>query len=284
MTTNESNDRVWLVTGCSSGLGRALADEALRRGDRVVVTARRSETVGDLAAAHPGRALPLALDVTDDASVRDAVAAAEAHFGRIDVVVNNAGYGYLAAVEEGEDEPVATLFDTNVHGVVRVLKAVLPGMRRRRSGRVVNVSSFGGLAAFAATGYYHATKFALEGLSESLAAELAPLGIAVTIVEPGGMRTDWAGASMQQSPVRIADYDETAGARRTSTLAVSGRQPGDPRRAAAAIVAAVERDEPPLRLLLGSDALAGATARWERLRREADADAPLTRSADLAAS
>ncbi|WP_078884079.1 oxidoreductase [Streptomyces sp. NRRL S-340] len=271
---------VWLITGSSSGLGRALAEHALRRGDRVAVTARDTAAVAGLAAAHGRRALALRLDVTDPESVTAAVEACEKEFGRIDVLVNNAGYGYLAAIEEGEDTAVRALYDTNVHGVVTVLKAVLPGMRARRAGRIVNVSSFGGLAAFAATGYYHATKFALEGLSESLAAEVAPLGITVTIVEPGGLRTQWAGTSMQQSPVRLEDYEGTAGKRRASTLAVSGRQPGDPARAAAAIAAVVDAPEPPLRLLLGSDALAGARARQERTRNEIDANESLTRSID----
>jgi NAD(P)-dependent dehydrogenase (short-subunit alcohol dehydrogenase family) len=272
---------VWVITGCSSGLGRALAEHALERGNRVAVTARNRAAVTDLAARYGDRALALELDVTDSASVTAAVQACEQAFGRIDVLVNNAGYGYLAAVEEGEEVAVRALFDTNVHGVVTVLKAVLPGMRARRSGRIVNISSFGGLAAFAATGYYHATKFALEGLSESLAAELAPLGIMVTIAEPGGLRTQWAGASMQQSPTRLDDYEQTAGKRREATLGVSGRQPGDPVRAAAAIAAAVDTETPPLRLLLGSDALAGARARLERMRGEIDANEALTTSVDL---
>jgi NAD(P)-dependent dehydrogenase (short-subunit alcohol dehydrogenase family) len=271
---------VWLITGCSSGLGKALATHALERGDRVAVTARDRDAVIPLAKAYGDRALPLALDVTDPVSVGAAVAEAENVLGRIDVLVNNAGYGYLAAIEEGEDEAVRQLFDTNVHGVTTVLKAVLPGMRARRNGRVLNVSSFGGLAAFPATGYYHATKFALEGLSESLAAELSPLGIHVTIVEPGGMRTEWAGASMQESLLRIADYDDTAGKRRQSTLAVSGNQPGDPARAAAAMAAVVDATDPPLRLLLGSDALGGIRARFDRLRAEVDANEALTISAD----
>ncbi|MET7382070.1 oxidoreductase [Streptomyces sp. NPDC005526] len=283
--TNETHEspeaRVWLITGCSSGLGRALAEHALERGDRVAVTARNRSAVIDLAAGYADRALPLELDVTDPTSVTAAVRACEQAFGRIDVLVNNAGYGYLASVEEGEEAAVRALYDTNVHGVVTVLKAVLPGMRARRSGHVVNISSFGGLAAFAATGYYHATKFALEGLSESLAAELAPLGIAVTIAEPGGLRTRWAGASMRQSPTRLDDYEQTAGKRREATLAVSGRQPGDPHRAAAAIAAAVDSEVPPLRLLLGSDALAGARARLDRMRREIDANEALTKSVDL---
>ncbi|MFC6063309.1 oxidoreductase [Streptomyces ochraceiscleroticus] len=278
-STDETS--VWLITGCSSGLGRALAEHVLGRGDRVAVTARDRAAVTDLADRYRNRALALSLDVTDPDSVAAAVTSCEEHFGRIDVLVNNAGYGYLAAVEEGEDAAVRAIFDTNVHGVVTVLKAVLPGMRARRSGRIVNVSSFGGLAAFAATGYYHATKFALEGLSESLAAELAPLGIGVTIVEPGGLRTEWAGRSMQLSPLRLEDYEETAGKRRASTLAASGRQPGDPAKAAAAIAETVYADRPPLRLLLGSDALAGARARLERLHQEIDANESLTRSADL---
>jgi NAD(P)-dependent dehydrogenase (short-subunit alcohol dehydrogenase family) len=278
---NEMNESpVWLITGCSSGLGRALAEHALERGDRVAVTARSRAAVTELAAGYGDRALALELDVTDPESVTAGVQECEQAFGRIDVLVNNAGYGYLAAIEEGDEAAVRALYDTNVHGVVTVLKAVLPGMRARRVGRIVNISSFGGLAAFAATGYYHATKFALEGMSESLAAELAPLGIAVTIVEPGGLRTRWAGASMRQSPIRLDDYEQTAGKRREATLAVSGRQPGDPVQAAAAIAATVDTEVPPLRLLLGSDALAGTRARLERIRGEIDANEALTVSAD----
>ena len=281
MTNDRNTAKVWLITGCSTGLGRALAVHALERGDRVAVTARNRAAVAELAAGYGDRALALELDVTDPASVSAAVRECEQTFGRIDVLVNNAGYGYLAAIEEGEDAAVRALYETNVHGVVTVLKAVLPGMRAHRSGRIVNISSFGGLAAFPATGYYHATKFALEGLSESLAAELAPLGIAVTIAEPGGLRTQWAGESMRQSPLRLDDYEQTAGKRRESTLAVSGRQPGDPARAAAAIAGCVDTELPPLRLLLGSDALAGARARLDRVRDEIELNSALTASVDL---
>jgi NAD(P)-dependent dehydrogenase (short-subunit alcohol dehydrogenase family) len=282
MTTNdiEKNNPTWFITGCSTGFGRALATYALERGDRVVATARDVTSLAALEERFGDRVLTRALDVTDPASVTRAVADAEDAFGRIDVLVNNAGYGYLAAIEEGEDDAVRRLFDTNLFGVVTVLKAVLPGMRARRAGRIVNVSSFGGLAAFAGTGYYHSTKFALEGLSESLAAEVAPLGIAVTLVEPGGLRTEWAGSSMQQSPVRLEDYEQTAGRRREATLAVSGKQPGDPERAAAAVGAVVDLPEPPLRLLLGSDALRGARARLDRLAEQIDAYEKLTVSAD----
>ncbi|MBW4721606.1 oxidoreductase [Saccharothrix obliqua] len=269
---------VWFVTGCSTGLGRAIATAALDRGLRVVVTARDPEQVADLGSNE--RALVLPLDVTDHAQVTAAVATAEDTFGRIDVLVNNAGYGYLAAIEEGEDAEVRNLFDTNVHGLVDVTKAVLPGMRARRSGHIVTISSLGGLAAFGATGYYHATKFAVEGLSESLAAEVAPLGIRVTIVEPGAFRTNWSGPSMRQSATVIDDYAETAGARRTATLATYGHQPGDPARAAQAVLTAVESDEPPLRLLLGKAAYDIATARLDTLRATFDEWRSLTLSTD----
>jgi NAD(P)-dependent dehydrogenase (short-subunit alcohol dehydrogenase family) len=277
----ESMTPVWFVTGCSTGLGRALATAVLDRGWRAVVTARDPDQVAGLIEGRSGRAMALRLDVTDAAQVKAAVAEAENVFGRIDVLVNNAGYGYLAAVEEGSDAEVRALFDTNVHGLVDVTKAVLPGMRARRSGHIVNISSLGGLAAFGATGYYHATKFAVEGVSESLAAEVAPLGIRVTIVEPGAFRTNWSGPSMRQSATVIDDYAETAGARRAATLATYGHQPGDPARAAEAVITAVESDEPPLRLLLGRAAYDIATARLDTLRTTFDAWRPLTLSADF---
>ncbi|MFF0629457.1 oxidoreductase [Streptomyces sp. NPDC004296] len=271
---------VWFITGCSTGLGRALATAVLAHGHRAVVTARDPEQVADIVADHAGRALALALDVTDPQQVRAAVGRAEATFGRIDVLVNNAGYGYLAAIEEGEDDEVRALFDTNVFGLIDVTRAVLPGMRARRAGRIVNVSSLGGLAAFGATGYYHATKFAVEGLSESLAAEVAPLGIKVTLVEPAAFRTNWSGPSMRQSALALDDYAATAGARRASTLATYGRQPGDPTRAAAAVIRAVEAEEPPLRLLLGKVALDVVEARIDALKATMDTWREVTLGAD----
>ncbi|MFD9893406.1 oxidoreductase [Amycolatopsis sp. NPDC059027] len=271
---------VWFITGCSTGLGRALATAVLDRGWRAVVTARRPEQVADIVAGREDRALALALDVTDSGRIRDSVKQAESAFGHVDVLVNNAGYGYLAALEEGEDHEVRNLFDTNVFGLIEMTKAALPGMRERRAGHIVNVSSLGGLAAFGATGYYHATKFAVEGLSESLAAEVAPLGVKVTIVEPATFRTNWSGPSMRQSEIRIDDYDGTAGARRVSTLASYGHQPGDPDRAAEAVITAVGADEPPLRLLLGKAAYDIATARLGTLREGFDAWRDLTLSAD----
>ncbi|MGW2230915.1 oxidoreductase [Streptomyces formicae] len=279
MTSTDSP--VWFITGCSSGLGRELARTVLEHGWRAVVTARDPGKAADVIAGHEERAVVLALDVTDAEQIADAVARAQAAFGRIDVLVNNAGYGYLAAVEEGEDDEVRALFDTNVFGLVDTTRAVLPGMRARRTGHIVNVSSIGGLVGFGATGYYHASKFAVEGISESLAVEVAPLGIKVTIVEPAAFRTNWSGPSMRQSPTTIDDYAETAGTRRASTLASYGRQPGDPARAAQAVVDAVTAEDPPLRLLLGKAAYDIATAKLDSLRTTFDDWREVTLGADF---
>ncbi len=271
---------VWFITGCSTGFGYELAKLVLARGWRAVLTARKPDQLSSLAAEHGDRALLLRLDVTDASMIEQAVAAAEARFGRIDVLVNNAGYGYLAAIEEGDDEGVRAQFETNVFGLISMIKRVLPGMRARRRGHIVNFSSLGGLVAFAATGYYHATKFAVEALSESLSYETTPLGIKVTIVEPGGFRTDWAGRSMVESKTVIEDYAETAGKRRAQTRASSGNQVGDPARGAAAVIKAVEADDPPLRLLLGAPALQIAYGRLHSLRANFDAWQETTLSAD----
>ncbi|WP_368518048.1 oxidoreductase [Rhizobium sp.] len=272
---------VWFITGSSAGLGFELAKFVLERGWRAVVTARQPERLEALVAKHEGRALALRVDVTDISTIRTAVADSIAAFGRIDVLVNNAGYGYLAAIEEGDDEGIRKQFETNLFGLINVTKEILPGMRARRKGHIVNISSLGGLVAFAATGYYHATKFAVEAISESLSYEVAPLGLKVTIVEPGAFRTNWAGSSMVESPIRIEDYDDTAGKRRQSTKASSGNQPGDPARAAAAIIKAVEAEVPPLRLLLGAPALDIAYKRLEALKANFDAWKDVTLSADF---
>lgn len=274
---------VWFITGASSGLGRAIAEAAFDRGDRVVATARRIEALADLGAADPARVLTASLDVTDPLAVRRVIAEAESRFDGIDVLVNAAGYGYLAAIEEGEDDGIRAHFETNVFGLRDVIRAALPGMRARRSGTIVNLSSLGGLVAFGATGYYHATKFAVEALSESLSHEVAPLGLKVLIVEPGAFRTDWAGRSMVESQTVIADYAETAGKRRTATRAASGKQPGDPAKAAEAIINAIDAREPPLRLLLGASALAVAYNRLEALKANFDAWADVTKSVDFPA-
>ncbi|MER5549400.1 oxidoreductase [Streptomyces sp. NPDC002589] len=282
MTSPDSPDSpVWFITGCSSGLGRALAGAVLERGWRAVVTARTAGKAVDVVAGHEERALALALDVTDSQQIAKAVAQAQAAFGRIDVLVNNAGYGYLAAIEEGEDDEVRALFDTNVFGLVNTTRAVLPGMRARRAGHIVNMSSLGGLVGFGATGYYHATKFAVEGLSESLAAEVSPLGIKVTIVEPAAFRTNWSGPSIRQSATTIDDYAPTAGTRRTSTLATYGHQPGDPARAAQAVIHAVTAEKPPLRLLLGKAAYDIATTKLDSLKTTFDSWREVTLSADF---
>jgi NAD(P)-dependent dehydrogenase (short-subunit alcohol dehydrogenase family) len=275
---------VWLITGCSTGFGRELAKLVLARGWRAVVTARDVSTVKELAEGQAERALVLPLDVTKPAQIADVVARSQQKFGRVDALVNNAGYGYLAAIEEGEDAAVRALFDTNVFGLVEMTKAVLPIMRSQASGIVVNVSSIGGITSFAATGYYHATKYAVEGLSESLAIEVEPLGIHVLVVEPGPFRTNWAGASMKRSASTIDAYAATAGVRRTQTDERSGKQAGDPVRGAQAIIDAALSDRPPLRLLLGKIALDLARKKIERLRGDFDAWESTTIAADYPAS
>jgi NAD(P)-dependent dehydrogenase (short-subunit alcohol dehydrogenase family) len=263
----KTTDKVWFITGCSTGLGRELAKQVLEAGGRVVMTARNTQTLDALQARHPERACALELDLTDGASILTAADAARQAFGHIDVLVNNAGYGYVAAIEEGEDVEIRRQFETNVFGLFALTRHVLADMRARRSGHILNLSSIGGLVAFGATGYYHATKFAVEGFSEALAAEVAPLGIKVTLVEPSGFRTDWAGRSIIESKTVIEDYAETAGARRKATRDASGKQRGDPARAAQAMRKVVGMAAPPLRLLLGNDAYRLAMARLETQRK-----------------
>lgn len=257
---------VWFITGCSTGFGRELAKLVLERGYRTVVTARNPDEVNDVA-AH-GEALALKLDVTDQGQIDAAIKAAIEKFGRIDVLVNNAGIGYFGAVEESEEDQVRRMFEVNVFGLSRMIHAVLPGMRKRRKGFIVNLSSVGGLRSFPALGYYNATKYAVEGLSEALWQEVEPLGIKVMLVEPSGFRTDWAGRSANESKVQIDDYAKTAGEWRSEIRADSGKQPGDPVRAAQAIVKAVESTHPPHRLLLGNNAYESATAKLDELRKE----------------
>lgn len=245
----------WFITGCSTGLGRALAEAVIDAGHNTVVTARDTATINNLAENNPDRVLAVALDVTDKDQVATAVTQAEQRFGGIDVLVNNAGYGYRAAVEEGDEADIRTLFETHVFGVVSLLKAVLPGMRARRSGAIVNISTIGVQIQPAGSGYYAASKAALEGLSGALHEELKPLGISVTVVEPGAFRTDFAGRSLTQSSTVIDDYAGTAGQRRKEAGTGHGTQPGDPVKAAQAIITAVSNDDPPAFLLLGTDAL-----------------------------
>ncbi len=241
--------KVWLITGCSTGFGRELARAVLGRGGRVVVTARTPEALREFEGSP--QALVARLDVNAPAQVQEAVAQAQGRFGRIDVLVNNAGYGYLAAQEEGDEAEVRAMFETNVFGLIAMTRAVLPGMRARRQGHIVNISSVGGLVGFPGSGYYNATKFAVEGLSDALAKEVAHLGIKVTVVEPGPFRTDWAGRSLRQARVPIADYAPSSGVRRRAISDNSGKQAGDPVRAAEAILQAILAPRPPLHLLLG---------------------------------
>jgi NAD(P)-dependent dehydrogenase (short-subunit alcohol dehydrogenase family) len=271
---------VWFITGCSTGFGRALARYALGRGYRVAATARRPAEIADLAAGAPN-ALALQLDVTKPEEIAASVAAAEAKFGRIDVLVNNAGVGYFGAVEDSEESEIRRMFEINFWGLANMTRAVLPGMRARRSGHIVNISSMGGVRGAPAVGFYNAPKFGLEGLSEALAQETAPLGIKVLIVEPSGFRTDWAGRSANETKTPIADYDSTSGLRMRQIRGYSGNQPGDPERAAAAIVEAVETPDPPLRLLLGKAALAAGRAKVELLRRDFEAWAAVSEGADF---
>lgn len=275
-------DAVWFITGCSKGLGRALAEEALAAGYRVVATARKAVDIADLGRDQPDRLLPLVLDVTDKAAIAATVGAAMAHFGRIDILVNNAGYGYLGAIEEGEDAEVRAMFETDLFAPINLIKAVLPAMRARRSGHIINISSIGGLVTYPGVGYYHMAKFAVEALSDALAKELAPLGIAVTVVAPGAFRTDFRGpASMKFSATEIADYAETAGKSRSGTQAGHRKQIGDPARGARAIIKAMEADAPPVHLLIGGDALDQLRARLDEMRRETDNWEETTRSTDF---
>ena len=259
-----SNSPVWFITGCSSGFGKELVRAVLAKGGRVVATARNKASLEDLVREAGDRALALDLDVTNSGQISAAVAAAESHFGQIDVLVNNAGYGYQATAEEGLDDEIRRQFDTNVFGLFAVTRAVLPGMRNRQKGHVMNISSVAGMVGFAGSGYYAASKHAVEGWSDSLTAECQPLGIRVTCVEPGPFRTNWAGSSLIQTPSRIAAYAQTAGARLLGTAATSGSQPGDPVRAAEIMIRIAESDDPPRHLVLGAFGVAGVTAALEK--------------------
>lgn len=276
-----SDKKVWFITGCSTGFGRALATNLLESGYRVAVTARDAEKVADLVAINPENALAIALDVTDKQQVADSVAEAEKHFGRIDVLVNNAGFGYFGAIEESDEAEVRSMFEANFWGLAEMTRAVLPKMRERRSGTIVNISSIGGFVSFPGLGYYHATKYAVNGFSEALKKEVEPLGIKVVLVQPSGFRTDWAGRSANDAPNTIGDYAETAGTNQANIRGYSGNQPGDPVRAAKAIVQAVESDEPPFYFLLGKAALKNARLKLDALKADFDKWADVTEGADF---
>ena len=266
----DKNTPVWLITGCSTGLGRALAERVLERGHRCVATARDPSTIAALAQRYPDTARCLPLDVRNDKQRRDVVAQAVEAFGGVDVLVNNAGHGYSAAVEEGEDDAIRTMFDTNFFALAALTREVLPLMRARQRGHVINISSIGGMVANPASGYYCATKFAVEGLSEALAKEVEPLGIRVTLIEPGPFRTDFQGRSMTTTAKTIDAYASTAGARRAQLRSSDGKQPGDPVRAADAIMRVVESTSPPLHLVLGKIGVQRVRDKLRELTRSMD--------------
>jgi NAD(P)-dependent dehydrogenase (short-subunit alcohol dehydrogenase family) len=244
----------WFITGCSTGLGRSLATAVLEAGLNAVVTARDPGSIADIIARYPETAFATALDVTDKEAVSRAVHLAEGRFGGIDVLVNNAGYGYRAAVEEADDAEVQALFATNFFGPVALIRAALPGMRSRRSGTIINISSISARLAMPGSAFYAATKFALEGMSDALRRELEPLGIRVLIIEPGAFLTDFAGRSLRGATSGLDAYDSTAGARRKGSDKTHGTQQGDPDRAAKVMMETVAGESLPVRLLLGSDA------------------------------
>ena len=274
-------NKVWLITGCSTGFGRELAKEVLAVGYNAVVTARNPADIMDIIEDYPETAMAVKLDVTVSAEIKAAVSSTLEKFGRINVLVNNAGIGYFAAVEESEDEQVRRMFEINFFGLAKMIQEVLPVMRHQRSGHILNISSIGGLRSFPAVGFYNATKYAVDGLSEALAKETAPLGIKVTIIAPSGFRTDWAGRSAEDSRIKIADYADTAGKNTGDIRAISGNQPGDPARAAKAIIKVVEAEHPPMRLLLGAAALKGGRLKLEELRHDFDTWEATTIGADF---
>lgn len=253
--------KVWFITGASRGLGAMVVDRALARGDAVVATARNPQTMIDRIGASPNL-FAVALDVTDETQAREAVAAAIERFGRIDVLLNNAGFGLLGAIEEATAEEVEAVYRTNVFGLLKVTRSVLPYMRQARAGRVLNISSIGGYRGAAGFGIYGSTKFAVEGLSESLHHELSPLGIHVTVVEPGYFRTDFLDvSSLSVSPFVIADYAPTAGRVREIVKNISRKQPGDPTKLADVLVSLADHPQPPVRLPLGSDTVTAIEAK-----------------------
>ena len=277
----QTNNLVWFITGASTGFGRLLAEEVLRRGGRVIATARSLEKVADLEETYPDRAKAYALDVTDPAQVISIVAQATACFAPVDVLVNNAGYGVTGAIEEVAEDEYMPMFETNVFGLLRVTRALLPKMRERGSGHIINLSSIGGLIAMPGWGYYNATKFAVEGLTEALAGECEPLGIHVTAIEPGAFRTDFLGRSGKEAEVQIEDYASTAGKAREYFKTQAGKQKGDPQRAVEAIIAVVEAQDPPRHLLLGNAAITRFRKRLEDWTDELNAWESTTMGADF---
>lgn len=278
--TEPDASRTWLITGCSSGFGKEIASAALANGDRVVATARNASDLDELVAAGGGRAIAARLDVTDADSILSAVRVASETFGGVDVLVNNAGVSYFAGVEESDDDDVRRLFEINFFGLMRVTDAVLPILRTRRSGTIVNIASIAGLNGFASVGYYSASKFAVEGISEALAHEVQPFGIRVLVVEPSGLRTDWA-RSAAEARRPIADYDDTPlRAQVSGARNAPAPQAGNPAKAAAAVVHDVATNGTNLHLPLGAGSVAVTLAKLETLTREYTRLSDVARSVD----
>ena len=273
--------KVWLISGCSSGFGRALALEVLAKGYLVAVASRNTNDVLDIVKDYPDNSIAIKLDVTKIKEIKEAIAETITRFGQIDVLVNNAGIGYFGAIEESEDEEVRRMFEINFFGLAKMIQEVLPHMRKRKSGHILNIASIGGLRSFPGVGFYNATKYAVDGLSEALYKELSPLGIKVTIVAPSGFRTDWAGRSAKDSSIKIDDYAGTSGKNMGDIRGYSGNQPGDPVKAAKAMIEVTETEKPPLRLLLGVAALKGARAKLEELKNDFDTWAATSEGADF---
>jgi NADP-dependent 3-hydroxy acid dehydrogenase YdfG len=266
-----NTDKVWLITGSSTGLGRALAQAVLEHGYHLVATARQPEQLKELSDRYPDRVMTIALDVTNAQSIQQAVDAALNAYNRIDVLVNNAGYGTVGAIEEVNDDDIRRQFDTNLFGAINVTRAILPTLREQRSGHILNISSANGISAFAGVGIYSATKFALEAISEALAQEVKPLGIKVTIIEPGSSRTNFSSRALSTLPHQINDYAQTSGKIVQRLQERDGKQPNDPAKAAAAMVQVVESDNPPLRLALGEDSVNLITQKLESMKAELEA-------------
>ncbi|AZD35581.1 Dehydrogenase [Pseudomonas chlororaphis subsp. aurantiaca] len=281
MTAQTPFKRVWLITGASRGIGAKITAAALAHGDAVVATARNAQSISERFGAQPGL-LAAQLDVTDEAQARDVAQMAVEHFGRIDVLVNNAGFGLLGAVEEASGDEIRRVYETNVFGLLNVTRGVLPHMRAARSGHVINISSIGGYQSGPGYGVYCSTKFAVEGLSEALHSELAPLGVKVTVVEPGFFRTDFLdGNSLLESPASIVDYSATVGEVRQQAKAYNQQQPGDPDKLAQAMIALVEAEQPPLRLPLGTDTLGAIAAKNAYVEQETATWRALSASTDF---
>jgi NAD(P)-dependent dehydrogenase (short-subunit alcohol dehydrogenase family) len=281
MKETTTNPSVWFITGVSSGFGRSLAEAALARGDKVVGTVRNDAQIASFEELAPGRAHGVLLDVTDAAAVPHAIEQAQTRAGAIDILVNNAGYGLFGALEEVSDQEARQVFDTNVFGTVNVIRAVLPHFRQRNRGHIVNFSSVAGMIGIAGCSFYCASKHAIEGLSESLAQELQPFGIGVTIVEPGGFRTNFAGGSLKWSEGVSPAYAETIGKMRGFMSSYHGTQTGDPAKAAKAIVSAVCADVPPLRLALGPDAVGIVRSKLASVQANLDSWVDVSSSTDF---